>query len=125
MNRDFGLLFLRVTFGLLLAGHGLGKAQDLIAGKTTFADPLGIGPVPSLMLAVFAELVCALAVVVGLKTRWTAIPPVVTMLVAAFMVHAADDWKTKEFPVLYACGFLTLVFTGAGKYALDEKLKKR
>lgn len=125
MNRDFGLLFLRATFGLLLAGHGLGKVQKLFAGDTSFADPIGIGPLPSLVLAALAEFVCALAVVLGLKTRWSAIPPAITMLVAAFIVHASDDWGTKEFPVLYACGFLTLVFTGGGRYALDEKLKKR
>lgn len=125
MNRDFGLLFLRVTFGLLLAGHGFGKAQDLVAGKTDFADPIGIGPVPSLVLAVFGEFLCALAVAVGFKTRWSAIPPAITMLVAAFIVHANDDWSVKEFPIVYACGFITLIFTGGGQYALDSWLGKR
>ena len=124
-NLNFGLLLLRVTFGLFLAGHGLGKVLDLAAGKTSFADPIGIGPVPSLVLAAFAEFVCALAVVLGFKTRWAAIPPVVTMLVAAFIVHANDDWGTKEFPLLYASGFLTLVFTGGGRYAIDGRSKKR
>ena len=125
MKSDFGLLFLRVTFGLLLAGHGLGKVQMLIAGNTDFADPIGIGPMPSLVLAAFAEFICAIAVVVGFKTRWSAIPPVITMLVAAFIVHAADDWSKKEFPILYACGFLALVFTGSGQYSIDARLLKK
>lgn len=125
MNRDFGLLILRVSFGLLLAGHGLGKVQDLIAGKTQFADPLGIGPLPSLILAAFAEFLCALAVVVGFKTRWSAIPPLVTMAVAALIVHAKDDFGTKELAVAYGCAFLALVFTDGGAYSLDAWLKKR
>ena len=123
--RDFGLLLLRVSFGLLLAGHGLGKVQDLIAGKTSFADPIGIGPLPSLILAAFAEFFCALAVAIGFKTRWSAIPPLVTMLVAAFIVHAGDGWGKQEFPILYACGFLTLIFTDGGRFAVDTWLKKR
>ncbi len=125
MNRDLGLLFLRASFGLLLAGHGVGKVQDLIAGDTSFPDPLGIGPLPSLILTAFAEFLCSLAVVVGFKTRLAAVPPVIAMLVAAFVFHAADDWGHKEHPVLFACGFLAVILTGAGRYSLDAKLAKR
>ena len=125
MKPDFGLLLLRVTFGLLMMGHGLGKVQDLIAGKTAFADPIGIGEAPSLALAAFAEFLCALAVVVGFKTRWAALPVAITMLVAAFIVHGGDGWDQQEFPLLYASAFLALVFTGGGRHSLDAWLKKR
>ena len=125
MKPDLGLLILRVSFGLLMAGHGLGKVQDLVAGKTGFPDPLGIGSVPSLALAAFAEFLCALAVAVGFKTRWAAIPVVITMLVAAFIFHADDGWAKQEFPLLYACGFLALVFTGSGRHSVDAWLRKR
>ncbi len=125
MKPDLGLLLLRLTFGLMMANHGLGKVQDLIAGKTAFPDPLGIGAVPSLALAAFGEFVCALAVAAGFKTRWAAIPAAVTMLVAAFIFHAGDGWEKQEFPLLYASAFLALVFTGGGKHSLDAWLKKR
>jgi len=125
MKPDFGLLFLRLTFGLMMAAHGYGKVQDLIAGKTAFPDPIGIGSAPSLALAAFAEFLCALAVVVGLKTRWAAIPVVITMLVAAFVIHASDGWEKQELPLLYAAGFLTLAFTGGGGYALDARFQKK
>ncbi len=125
MKPDFGLLLLRLTFGLLMMGHGLGKVQDLIAGKTAFPDPIGIGSGPSLALAAFAEFFCALAVVLGFKTRWAAIPVVVTMLVAAFIFHAGDGWEKQEFPLLYASAFLALVFTGSGRHSLDAWIKKR
>ena len=125
MKPDFGILFLRVSLGLLMASHGLGKAQDLFAGRTDFADPLGIGPVASLALAAFAELLCALAVAVGFKTRWAAVPVVITMLVAIFTVHADDPFSRKEKAVVYAVGFLALALTGGGRYSLDTWLGKR
>ena len=122
---DLGLLVLRLGAGLMMAGHGLGKAMDLFAGSTSFPDPIGIGPVPSLALAAFAELVCALAVAVGFKTRWAALPVVGTMLVAAFVFHASDGWSKQEFPLLYAVAFLTLALTGAGSHSLDGWLDRR
>ncbi len=126
MKPDIGLLLLRLSFGLMMAiSHGFGKFQNLIAGKGGFPDPLGIGSMPSLALAAFGEFICALAVVVGFKTRWSAIPVVITMLVAAFIVHANDPLGKQVFPLLYAFGFLTLVFTGGGRHSLDAWLKRR
>ena len=37
---DFGLLLLRVSSGLMMIGHGIGKASDLIDGNDGFPDPL-------------------------------------------------------------------------------------
>lgn len=125
MKLDVGLLILRLSAGLMMMGHGWGKVSDLLAGKTQFADPLGIGAAPSLALAAFAEFFCALAVVVGFKTRWAAVPVVVTMLVAALVFHADDPFGKKELALLYAGAFLALVFTGGGRYALDAWWKRR
>ncbi len=123
MGLDVGLLFLRVTVGLMLMGHGLGKMMDLFHGKTQFPDPLGIGSLPTLILAVLAELVCAGLVVAGLKVRIAAIPPAVAMLVAAFLLHASDPWEKKEFVLLYAIPFLTLIMTGGGRFTIDSIFK--
>jgi putative oxidoreductase len=41
------------------------------------------------------------------------------MVVAAFVIHADDPWGKKEFALLFAAGFLTLVLTGPGKFSLD------
>lgn len=125
MSLDWGLLVLRVGAGLMLAGHGFGKVQDLFAGKTEFPDPIGLGPVASLALAAFAEFLCSLLVVFGLKTRWTAIPPLINMLVAALIVHASDPFANKELALLYAIAFLTLALTGGGRFSVDAWLGQR
>ena len=51
-------------------------------------------------------------------------PPVITMLVAAMVIHGADPFAKKEFALLYFFGFLAITLLGAGKYSLDGKLNK-
>lgn len=123
---DLGLLVLRLGAGGMMAVHGIGKAKDLLdGGAVVFPDPIGIGATPSLALATFAELICALAVAAGFKTRFAAVPVVITMLVAGILVHAKDDWATRELAFLFAAAFLTLVFTGGGRHSIDSWLAGR
>ena len=118
---SLGLLFLRVIAGgMMLFGHGWAKLVDFSQIAPKFPDPLGLGSTTfSLGLAVFAEVFCAAAVMLGVATRLAAIPLAMTMLVAAFAVHAGEPWAEKELAVLYAAPFLALVFTGPGKFSFD------
>jgi putative oxidoreductase len=126
MHRDLGLLILRASAGVFMAfGHGLGKLQAVLAGNLGFADPLGIGEAPSKLLVVFAEFFCALAVALGFKVRWTAVPVAITMLVAGLVRHGPDPWGKKELALVYAAVFIAFVFTGGGRYAVDSLWRKR
>ena len=121
-----GLLWLRITIGgFMLAFHGWGKLSSFGAKFDTFGDPLGIGSGLSLTLAVFAEFFCSIALILGVFTRAAAIPPLIAMLVAVLLVHTNDPWNKKEFALLYAIPYMTLLLTGAGKYSLDAKLFRR
>lgn len=117
-----GLLILRVTAGGAMLTHGWPKLQKLINGNFQFGDPLGISPEASLVLTVFAEVVCSILLILGLVTRLAVIPLIVTMAVAFFIVHAADDFKTKELALFYLGIFLCIFFTGPGKLSLDKAL---
>lgn len=117
-----GLLILRVTAGGAMLTHGWPKLQKLINGNFQFGDPLGISPEASLVLTVFAEVVCSILLILGLVTRLAVIPLIVTMAVAFFIVHAADDFKTKELALVYLGIFLCIFFTGPGKLSLDKAL---
>ncbi|MDH4049594.1 MAG: DoxX family protein [Gammaproteobacteria bacterium] len=61
----------------------------------------GLGlPFPAVMawLAVGAEVLGAVALLIGFGTRWFSIPLMVTMLVAAFSVHAKNGWQAVADP---------------------------
>lgn len=61
-----------------------------------FSDPIGLGPVPSFWLVVFAEVFCAGLVVVGLLTRLSVLPILGFLTVAGFIQHAHDPWPRRE-----------------------------
>ncbi len=122
---SIGLLILRLfTGGCMLLAHGWGKLTGFGDLSSKFPDPIGLGSTPSLALAVFAEVFCAIAIMLGLFTRAAAIPLLITMLVAAFVIHGDDPFQKKEFALLYAAPFLMLIFTGAGSLSIDAKLKR-
>lgn len=122
LSTQFGLLILRVITGGAMLTHGWPKLQKLVNGNFQFGDPLGMGPEASLILAVLAEVVCSILLIIGLATRLAVIPLMVTMAVAFFIVHAADDFRTKELALVYLGIFLCIFFTGPGKLSLDKAL---
>lgn len=126
MQHSLAILFLRVGVGtLMLVGHGWDKLARFTERLATFPDPLGIGVGFSLSLAIFAEVFCSLALILGVATRFAAVPLLVTMLVAASVIHAGDPWREKELAVLYAVAFFVLIVTGGGEYAMDALRRPR
>ena len=119
--KDLGLLFLRISSSILMLTHGLPKLQKLISGNFEFGDPIGIGSTPSLFLAVIGEFICPILIIVGFKTRWATVPTIITMLVAALIVHGADPFNVKEKAVIFLIAFVTVLMMGPGKYSLDKK----
>src|SRR5690606_9891146 len=112
--------------GGLMLMHGLGKLTMLLGNDPIlFADPLGIGLTTSLALAVFAEVFCSIFLIFGIATRISAIPLIVTMLIAAFLVHGNDDFAVQEFAILYLIIYVVIAIVGAGKYSVDNWLSKK
>ena len=121
MIRDIGLLIMRLAFGgVMLFSHGLPKLMSFSEKKDVFPDPIGFGSTFSLSLAVFAEVVCALFLLLGLFTRFVSAPLLIAMLVAFFIIHGADPFAKKELAFMYACGYLSLICTGGGKFSLEQ-----
>lgn len=123
---DTGLLFLRICTGIfMIISHGYPKLTKLGAGEIQFMGFAGLSPEISLYLAIGAEVFCSALVVIGLFTRPALIPLIITMLVAAFVAHADDPWSKKEFALLYLVPFVTLLFTGPGKYSADAVISRK
>ena len=122
---DVGLLITRVAFSAMFLTHGISKAQQLFSGEEIqFPSVLGLGATLSLILAVIGEVLCPILIIIGFKTRLVAIPAVITMFVAAFVIHGDDPFGKKEFALLYLFGFLAIAFLGAGRYSLDGSMNK-
>lgn len=123
---DLGLLVLRLCAGgFMLFGHGLPKLMAWAERSQKFFDPFGLGPAPSLALAIFAEVGCSLAIMAGLFTRLATIPLLVTMFVAAFMANAGEPWSEQELAMAFAVMFATLLLTGAGRFSADALLRRK
>ncbi|WP_053180780.1 DoxX family protein [Sunxiuqinia dokdonensis] len=119
------LLLFRVSAGAFMLTHGIPKFLKLIEGNTQFADPFGFGETLSLVLAVFAEFLCSVLLILGIGTRLASIPLIVTMAVAAFYVHGADPFQRKEMALLYLIVFITILVFGGGRFELGRLFRGR
>ncbi len=120
-NTDLGLLILRVGISGLMLTHGIPKLLKILQGDFEFANPIGLGSTISIILIVIAEALCPVLIIVGIKTRLATIPPIIAMVVAAFIYHGADSIADKEKALLYLIGFIAIGLMGAGKLSLDRK----
>ncbi len=122
---DVGRLLLRLMFGGMMLTHGIPKLLGFAEKMDGFPDPIGLGSPVALALAVFAEVFCAGAVVLGAFTRLAVVPLIVTMAVAAFVIHADDPLGRKELALLYGLAYLAIGLLGAGRFSVDAKLPDR
>lgn len=120
-NPDLALLLLRVWLGgSMIALHGWPKMQKLFSGEHGFADPLGIGQLPTLILAVLTEAVFSTLLILGVFSRLSALMLAGTMAVAFAVTHGAklSGAGNGELAYIYLAGFLTILVAGSGKYAI-------
>jgi putative oxidoreductase len=121
---NVAMLLLRVGMGVLLFPHGYRKLVEFSARKDTFMNFLGLGSTTSLILIIFAEVVCSVLIVLGLFTRFAAIPPLIGMLVVVFVSYNGDVFGKGELAALYAVGYTVLLLVGPGKASMDAMMKK-
>ncbi len=123
--KDIALLVVRVFIGFAMLSHGFPKLQMLIDGKSDFFDFLGMGPQLSLGLTVFAELVCSIFLILGLFSRIAIGFLMFTMIIAGFVVHAADPFAKQEMSLIYLAVYMLLMVFGVGKVSVDHMIEKR
>ena len=119
---DAGLFVLRVAIGVFMLVHGIQKLTGFSEMADKFPDPIGMGSQLSLIMAIGAEVGCSILLILGLGTRLAVIPLAFTMIVALFVVHAADPWKVKELAAIFLAVYAVLFITGPGAWSLDKKL---
>lgn len=123
-SANWGVLILRVGTSLLMLRYGFSKLDRYLGGNHGFADPFGLGEELTLLLTIFAELICSILLIAGFLTRAILIPLIITMLVALLIIHSDDPFDKKEHPIVFLIPYLTLWLTGPGLYSIDNKLFK-
>lgn len=136
----------------LILAWEFGKAGlEKLHGTNWFADvsfpfPFSLlSPEVSWHLATFFEVGGAIALVLGLATRFFSISLIILTIVAIAAVHWPEHWNTLsdlatgfrivdeandgfgnyELPLLFIVMLLPLLFGGAGKLSLDYLVKKK
>lgn len=93
------------------------------------------------IMGTWIEIIGAIALVIGLGTRFFSLSLIILTLVAINTVHWSGNWNTFselwqgyaitnkghgnfKLPLLYIIMFMPLLFGGAGKWSLDHMLNK-
>jgi putative oxidoreductase len=120
----WGITILRVTVGVVFFVHGSQKLFVMgVPGVAAFFGQLGI-PAPLLAAGVVSavEFLAGLALILGLGTRWVAIPLACIMVVAIVTVHGSQGFflpKGYEFVLTLLAANVALVLLGSGAAALE------
>jgi putative oxidoreductase len=121
---DIALLILRVwASASLFIKYGLEKVMHFQEMETHFPNPIHVGVKVSLIYALIAEALCTLLIAVGFATRLAALLLVINFLVVFGVMDQFNFMKIDaEVVYLYLGIFITLIFTGAGRFSVDAYL---
>ena len=115
-----GLLVLRVgAAGMLVYGHGIPKLAHFAERAHKFTDPLHVGTQNSLLMAIFAEVVCAACVLIGFMTRFAVVPLLILFGVIIFVVSGGQPLLERDLAIMYAIPFLAIALMGPGRFSVD------
>ncbi|MEV6165836.1 DoxX family protein [Streptomyces sp. NPDC052052] len=130
---DCGLLLLRITFGLLLAGHGCQKLFGIFGGEGLTATGkvfAALGYHPGTLYAAIggaSEFLGGIGLALGLFTPLAAAALIGVMINAMVTVAAANGlWVTQgglEYNICIAVTALALAAIGPGRLALDRPFR--
>jgi putative oxidoreductase len=122
---------------LLLAWEFWESGVEKFNGDNWFADIQGDFPFPfnlvpvdiSWFLSTWSELIGAVALVIGLGTRFFSLSLIILTIVAWASVHAGNGYNVCDngykLPLMYLVMFVPLLLSGPGKLSLVHWLSRR
>ena len=121
-RQDLGLLFLRISGALfLLWVHGLPKLLNYSEQLQLIEDPFHLGANITLLLAIFAEVLCPLLIIAGVLVRLACLPILAVLLIALLVVHPEWTLFEGQFGWLLLIMFSTLLISGPGRLVLGQR----
>ncbi|MBI2115066.1 MAG: DoxX family protein [candidate division NC10 bacterium] len=127
--QGWGITVLRVVVGIVFLVHG---GQKLFVwgfgGVAGFLGQVGIpAPMLAAVIVTLVELLGGLALLLGLFTRWAAIPLAINMAVAILTVHLQAGFflpNGYEFALTLLAANVALALLGGGEASVDRLLTK-
>ena len=121
-NQDIGLLFLRVSGALfLLWVHGLPKLFHYSEQLKLIEDPFHLGAHVTLLLAIFAEVLCPLLIIAGVLVRLACLPILAVLVIALLVVHPEWTLWEGQFGWLLLIIFTSVLIAGPGRLVLSQR----
>jgi putative oxidoreductase len=136
---DFAITLLRFLFGVVFFAHGAQKTLGWFGGYG-FAGTMGFFtqklnvPAPFAVLAIAAEFLGGLGILVGLLSRIAVFGIACNMVVAVALIHihygffanwnGGQKGEGFEFHILAVAIALFVMIKGAGAFSLDRLLSK-
>lgn len=127
--KDVPPLLIRLVLAYGFYGPATMKWGNINGIAEWFAG-MGI-PFPGLnaYLAASTEMAAVILLPLGLATRFISIPLMFTMVVAIVTVHLGNGFEAGnngfEIPLYYLIMLTVLLFSGPGKYSVDNLLSKK
>jgi putative oxidoreductase len=133
MNKDLGLLIIRIMLGVLMAFYGYEKlthysemaASEFWAKNVSFLGMSGSIP---LSLTIFAEFFCSIFLILGVFTRVSlfflmfCMGYIFMVIFPMSIVEKSDNGMQFNNAFVYFIIYVGLFLTGPGKYSLDHRL---
>jgi putative oxidoreductase len=126
-------LLIRILAGWVFVVAGLEKLLDLSAAASRF-EGIGFGaPLATVTVVAVFELLCGIAVLLGVATRAAAVPLAMIMVVALITTKLpnfgdgplVEAIKSARLDVSLLLASLYLMIAGGGRFALDRRIMRR
>lgn len=123
MNRNLGLLLIRLGLGAIFLYAGLNKLSDM-SQTIGFFSMVGVGTGLTWAVALI-ETIGGAMMVLGLGTRVAGLALAVVMAFAIALVKKKMGFAAMEIDIMLLVSALGIFFTGPGRYALASLFHKK
>ena len=126
LDDGVGKLILRLTLGLLMLPHGIGKLFSGVGGIQGMLAGAGL---PEILAygAYIGEVVAPLMLIFGVFARWGGLLIVINMIFALFLAHSHEIFLLDERGIIqlelqyfFLMTGLAVMFLGPGKLAVNR-----
>ncbi len=100
--------------------HGMKKFRVENGQREQVPNPLHLPDKLNRLVASLSDTVVPLLIILGIGTRLAVLPTIGVTAIGYFVVHRKDSVEVRDVPYMYTICLLLLLFTGAGRYSLDN-----